>query len=1729
MRFYFAVLHAVESQSPADAGSVDPPLDAALSALSAPLLNSIVAISDRGDTAVAAAVVVAAVWMNENISSVSGLVGTVLGVPVGVNELLQNSNDDDSKDFHEIAVMALAIEFFKTNDVNLELRSYLLENVIPTMVLGLERLLKEADTRGLIATAPDLPNDIQTLDNKATTSGEASISFESERNNGQVFAKSKNCDNDFVSKTDGLEPQIDRPAAALPFNPTNWLAQFLYRNNPRYIDASDISNVSYFQQLHIVSQQAKARLFEFQLTQRAQQRATIMARKRENERLKKARTQQIEETRTLFEQLLSTVFKKWTGKLWRIVNGSISKQEMLAAYNAVLQSESIQANDNMISKVADLINFISMSPEVAESLRLQQQQQKTQSQTSLLKINTSGEFLMDITSRSQSSDPNATTSKPSTTSSGKSEILQNSSVSQTSVKRDIISANLSSPSAFFCLSPEYLTTTSWNHRMFVDGMLILTDHGSWPIDDLSTFLVSLAAHIDTLGDTLVASFASIFYCPKFPSSNLWNTTSSNASELLEISPIVTTRDEWRHRLAKSISDFDVGTGTNMRAALKSNLVDYCRGNVTLGQLGVPHGLGSTTSTATGTTKISKPIFEAEEDYKKFMMMMVGLYGLEPATEFFAFLKKKEAEEAANVAASAAAAATVAAATAAQEYTSISPEEMRARIMKIQSLFLHTQDSPPTAELLSTALDKVVQHLGSKLSPQIHTLIAKIKYKGTRRELEKIILSPDTFTDRIIDLLQQTPDADFKDLFKVLDLAFETISASADNSENVADVVKTIEATILPSTINRVQIQEDALVEVSALAKRDDMAVAEFSDASLRILSRAIEMMHPEHRISGRITLAESGVTKIKKSENGEENLMVERFLRVIACSNDCKNELLGAMFGSGEQGFEAKAMVMGKPYKPNDLEIDPLIAYNLSDNRIARYVGIPLIATSKKTVGVMGMNLIGLDDEGYVTQDLEFLQRGGRKVIAAIERIDAREKTVQIGQASLQYMREKIGDTSDVTLFLNLINDSQEVIFKLLDTPFSPIVKDPRVVSAKSREANDRDPEVQNALGFARYMAGASGRSNVEKLQDDALELGFIQQAIKTKEMINSPSTKDDDVKTFIPIGDEEDKIFAVLCVRPKLGKGEVPDEDIIEIKKITSVLSNCGTLTKNEKFGDDGVLQELAGEAIDDESRRGLLFPKMMLIAARSWLSKLDNKAISELKSYKKPPPAVLKVLKAVLYLFGRKPKEVKLWQDILKFVNLDLLKAMIAYDPTAIQKKIRFRRCNKVLHSLSNTDIKKKTSIPTVIMFDWLVVSLDLRRRAVDARKRHPLVFSDVQTEEVDTEGVDVDEEELDIGGDEDIMKKGKKDEWSEEVLLSDNRNDDEMQIDTVAKTKKSKSNKNTVGKSINNTNGIHNNTNDTDESKSVKAGLSEFAGFLALPVVAESADGTATPTHTLLFKRHSTAESANTKNSPNNNSKSKSNPSGVKNEGDNADDDDNHGETNRTLFVANIPVDSSPAHIARLFRRCGSITRIELDLPRRRHCRVVFDDDASVLRALEMRQRRRVWSDVIESNPENDAQMSAFEVKQKIGLEKWIQEFIDTHPPLEVLQESANKYMLMYDEMHAARQRELRRKRTEPDEDGFILVGGGGVSTKAKVDKDGFPIAGTESELSLSRDSKKKKKIEHVDFYRFQMRESKRNRKFTDFQNLLICAQSLKKTRSGLRNLKQRENLNLIDLNK
>ncbi|XP_060077280.1 EF-hand calcium-binding domain-containing protein 5-like [Ylistrum balloti] len=164
------------------------------------------------------------------------------------NEKKQNvklSRDDAKKVARKIPIEILAKDWLNDNEATLEVRAYLVDKVLPTLILGVEKLLNEADSRGLAEEVDVSPN----------------------------------------------------------FNPINFLAQYLMRNNPKYCNFSEAS--PYVRGLREVADDLKKQLFNIEDNRLARIKAEAKRRREERDRLELLKQQERERREAAFMEQFS--------------------------------------------------------------------------------------------------------------------------------------------------------------------------------------------------------------------------------------------------------------------------------------------------------------------------------------------------------------------------------------------------------------------------------------------------------------------------------------------------------------------------------------------------------------------------------------------------------------------------------------------------------------------------------------------------------------------------------------------------------------------------------------------------------------------------------------------------------------------------------------------------------------------------------------------------------------------------------------------------------------------------------------------------------------------------------------------------------------------------------------------------------------------------------------------------------------------------------------------------------------------------------------------------------------------------------------------------------------------------------------------------------------------------------------------------------------------------------
>ncbi|KAI9202222.1 uncharacterized protein BJ171DRAFT_628618 [Polychytrium aggregatum] len=1094
------------------------------------------------------------------------------------------------KDMREVVIRLLANDFLNVSDLSLDTRAYLVETALPALILALEKLLREAEKRNAFSTFP-MP----------ATGGE---------------------DHSLV--------QPDRPNE-LPFSPLNWLAQYLYRNNPRYANFTDTTGSPYLQAMHTVNIQLKARLFELETNNRARKRAEELARIREEARRQALRTAQMEERRRMFIELLENTFRSWTAKLWRVSPGFLFHEELMEAYKVALLMEDIQLNPEMLDKVMLLIQSL-------------------------------------LEGAAKSSNP--FDQEPPATSEGES------APSTQSRRTSNALGPLDAPSSIVVFD-------RWDISNYVDVSLKLMK--DWSVDELSVFLRSLVGYIDQQGEALKSAFEQTFFMPEFPD--------------LDLSAPV---DQWKSRFLGLVESINL-TGPDA-AEIKEILAMFCEDDLGLAQ----------------------NILELEAEYRSFLKRLTGNFGIKVFRSLMqqlhrAFNKLKITYEA----------------NKAQMVVRVSLTEARKMALgDIYTILQELSPDTPTGQ--------------SGVAIQFNIIVGRVIESGCRPDIMKALQDIRLPSDKPIlrddfishyhnacSLLKEDAyDEALQRLAEETQIEFENFQAKQAADQAQVQQSSSIQTRLL----DRAALEQKALERIRDAAKRWDLTVAAVCDIAIESMTNCFDKLHENHDIQMRVSLMETGMTRAPDDEDAPITPGMEaEYLRYISCSPAVRDAVLGLQVHS-ESAIEYDIIRDKRSITMEDIRQHASFAtvegIPTLMSMVGRFLGAPIFSDDARAVGVLDITMTCQNSdtpaEIFDDLDLRFVETAISELSKVLYSIDIFQKSLILARSTANWIAEQGEGEVEIDIYIpppmahKGASGEGQILLKI--------------------EENPDGVELTSAMMASPFM-----RPNTFVVHPvvPGAETVRLFKAQETLKVIDEEDPESHLVHTTIPVIDEHGQCAAVIDCRPtgKPKTGEIKklqEGDLEDIKRAVRILTNAIDYVHKDHFAKRDDASRLDAENIDDEARRDILFSKMMLLSARESLANLDSQAISELRSYKKPPATVLKIIQAVLYIFGKHPKDVKTWPNAVKFVNMDLLKQMVLYDPTAVQKKIRFKRVKKVLKTIPHGDVKARGSKPAQHMFDWLVVSLTLRQKALDARKRRADLFAK-QKAAAEAEGEEDEDETL------------------------------------------------------------------------------------------------------------------------------------------------------------------------------------------------------------------------------------------------------------------------------------------------------------------------------------------------------------------------------------------------
>lgn len=139
-------------------------------------------------------------------------------------------------------------------------------------------------------------------------------------------------------------------------------------------------------------------------------------------------------------------------------------------------------------------------------------------------------------------------------------------------------------------------------------------------------------------------------------------------------------------------------------------------------------------------------------------------------------------------------------------------------------------------------------------------------------------------------------------------------------------------------------------------------------------------------------------------------------------------------------------------------------------------------------------------------------------------------------------------------------------------------------------------------------------------------------------------------------------------CIAVKTSKKKMNKFHKEMIKVTKQVLKDVVGEIEVMHIGSADIVANLPADLSGATAAARLLLPKKLLAYARKLLSEMDIKeAIAEIKTYKSPPEVVVKVMRGVLILLGRKKKDLPEWNEVRAALDNKIVDECVALDASA------------------------------------------------------------------------------------------------------------------------------------------------------------------------------------------------------------------------------------------------------------------------------------------------------------------------------------------------------------------------------------------------------------------------------------------------------------------------------
>ncbi|KAM6463169.1 EF-hand calcium-binding domain-containing protein 5 isoform 2-T2 [Liasis olivaceus] len=412
-------------------------------------------------------------------------------------------------------------------------------------------------------------------------------------------------------------------------------------------------------------------------------------------------------------------------------------------------------------------------------------------------------------------------------------------------------------------------------------------------------------------------------------------------------------------------------------------------------------------------------------------------------------------------------------------------------------------------------------------------------------------------------------------------------------------------------------------------------------------------------------------------------------LRYVACTEDDAPYVLNQILFMDMQGVSFSAALDDKPIHVPQVQLHGNIHFWNRDRpetqRRGSFLVLPLEDVQRRVFGVLGLDTLRDPNEKtiFVPHEIRYYQGIAHSFSKAYHHIRTQRSLLQVIITAVEWLSGQAPGLRNITAYFMEPGDNRMQDYTLRKAMASDLKGELKVNDPPAPTLSRKEDT------FKSYLF---------KCIDCAL---VVTESIYGEHHV------------AVPLRNLVGEAIGVLDLN--LGdRQRLPPSAHKDLQKMLKMMQAATHEILKEDSGDLGPYYVLEAEYVGDWRRGGVLFYRFMLQDLQNCIWNLDPwTSFGDIRSMEQPPALVHTILKCVLLVLYPQwagTEEVENWNLCLQKLDGELIENICYFDPTASYVEIRPEVLSQCLQGARRRAVWRLSSAPLEYLYDWVCVCLSL-----------------------------------------------------------------------------------------------------------------------------------------------------------------------------------------------------------------------------------------------------------------------------------------------------------------------------------------------------------------------------------------------------------------------------------